>query len=152
MLPLIQKWREEVNRRYLCDLWVKFRCLVEGKRQFLDNSYEMAFWLELRNPLPSDLLEFMGDYCDVIYEEVPFLTYLDRYGMDGSLSWENVRCYGKFPEYENLIEEEESWEVYYTEEDNPILTMFQEYPEFNLADALTEFRSSMEEELVEIDD
>lgn len=171
MLPLIKKWDEEVERRYLCDLGVKFRCLVEGKRQFLDNSYEMAFWLKLRDPLPPDLMELLHDYCDIIYEEIPFLTYLDFYRYDSypeCLPWKNVRCYGNFPDYEKLIEEEEDydyvideeepwknkkpWEDYYSEEDNQILVLFEEYPEFNLVDALTEFRSSMEEELIEIDD
>ena len=126
----------------------------------------MAFWLELRDPPLSDLVELI-DYCD-IYDAIPFLTYLDLYRYDDDadyLPWENVRCYGKFPEYENLIEEEEDydyvideeeprnnkkpWEEYYSEEDNPILVLFEECPEFNWADALAEFRSSMEEELIE---
>ena len=170
MLPKVEQWEAEVNRRYQCDFGVKFRCLVEGKRPFLDNSYdyEMAFWLKLRNPLPPDLMALMDDYCDIIYEEIPFLTYLDIYRYDSypeCLPWKNVRCYGNFPDYEKLIEEEEyydyvideeepwknkkPWEDYYSEEDNPILVLFEEYPEFNLADALAEFRSSVEEELIE---
>ncbi|MBC6417565.1 MAG: hypothetical protein GDA44_01595 [Prochloron sp. SP5CPC1] len=155
MVPKVEQWEAEVNRRYQCDLGVKFRCLVVGKRRFLDNSYdyEMAFWLKLRNPLPPDLMALLHDYCDIIYEEIPLLTYLDFYRDPKEwLPWENVRCYGKFPEYENLINEEEPWEVYYSEEDNPILVLFEEYPEFNLAHVLTEFRSSMEVELIEVDD
>ncbi|WP_424097416.1 hypothetical protein [Moorena producens] len=158
----VDEWRYEVEQRYQ-DLYlgVKFCSLVDENLKSIANSEQMTFWLKL-NKDKSELYKLIEEYYEIIFEEIPFLMYLDIYRYDSTaemLPWSDVRCFSSSPVPVTFTDIDDSgnmyeWEDEYTEEDNPILEMFREYPEFNIADALSTFIStySLEEEDEEIEE